>query len=135
MEMKHSKTVFTFSLHYFCNLMKRGIILMNLGSPDSTEVKDVRKYFNEFLMDKRVIDYPYLFRYLLVKGIIVPFRAPKSAEAYKSIWTKDGSPLIVLTKQLQQSLQQQIDEPVEIAMRYGNPTPQNAYENLLKKSP
>ena len=57
---------------------------MNLGSPDSTQVKDVRKYLNEFLMDGRVIDMPYLSRLLLVKGIIVPFRAPKSAEAYKT---------------------------------------------------
>jgi len=115
--------------------MKRGIILMNLGSPDSTDVKDVRRYLDEFLMDERVIDYPYLFRLLLVKGIIVPFRAPKSAEAYKSIWTKNGSPLIVFTKQLQESLEKQVAEPVEIAMRYGNPTPENAYDNLLKKIP
>src|SRR6266498_703189 len=109
--------------------MKRGIILMNLGSPDSTAVKDVRRYLHQFLMDGKVIDSPYLFRLLLVKGIIVPFRAPKSAEAYKSIWTKEGSPLIVHTKQLQKSLQNQIDEPVEIAMRYGNPTPDDAYSN------
>jgi len=115
--------------------MKRGIILMNLGSPDSTEVKDVRRYLDQFLMDERVIDYPYLFRLLLVKGIIVPFRAPKSAEAYKSIWTKDGSPLVVFTKQLQESLAKQVAEPVEIAMRYGNPTPENAYDNLVKKIP
>jgi protoporphyrin/coproporphyrin ferrochelatase len=115
--------------------MERGIILMNLGSPDSTKVKDVKRYLNEFLMDRRVIDYPYVFRLLLVKGIIVPFRAPKSAGAYKSIWTKEGSPLMVLTKQLQKSLQNQIDEPVEIAMRYGNPTPDDAYSNLLKKIP
>jgi ferrochelatase len=115
--------------------MKRGIILMNLGSPDSTAVKDVRRYLHQFLMDEKVIDSPYLFRLLLVKGIIVPFRAPKSAGAYKSIWTKEGSPLIVHTKQLQQRLQQQLDEPVEIAMRYGNPTPAVAYETLLKKIP
>jgi ferrochelatase len=115
--------------------MKRGIILMNLGSPDSTKVKDVRRYLDEFLMDERVIDYPYLFRFLLVKGIIVPFRASKSAKAYESIWAKEGSPLIVLTKQLQKSLQSQIDEPVEVAMRYGNPTPDNAYNLLLKKNP
>src|SRR5215831_13916641 len=115
--------------------MKRGIILMNLGSPDSTEVKDVRRYLNEFLMDKKVIDYPYLFRLLLVKGIIVPFRAPKSAEAYKSIWTKEGSPLIVFTEQLQQKLKQQISEPVEMAMRYGSPAPQVAYNNLVSKNP
>jgi len=114
--------------------MKRGIILMNLGSPDSTEVKDVRRYLNEFLMDERVIDYPYLFRLLLVKGIIVPFRAPKSAEAYKSIWTAEGSPLIVFTSQLEKKLEEQISEPVEMAMRYGNPAPQAAFNNLLSKN-
>jgi ferrochelatase len=108
---------------------------MNLGSPDSTEVKDVKRYLNEFLMDERVIDYPYLLRLLLVKAIIVPFRAPKSAKAYQSIWTVEGSPLIVLTKQLQKNLQDQLPEPIEIAMRYGNPTPKAAYEALLKKIP
>ena len=115
--------------------VRRGIILMNLGSPDSTEVKDVRKYLNEFLMDKRVIDMPYLQRLLLVRGIIVPFRAPKSAEAYRTIWWKSGSPLIELTKQLQKEVQQQLNEPVAIAMRYGNPTPAAAYDELLKKDP
>src|SRR5882672_136673 len=102
--------------------IKRGIVLMNLGSPDSTEVKDVRRYLMEFLMDGRVIDYPWLFRKLLVGGLIVPFRAPKTAEAYKTIWTKQGSPLIVFTKQLRDSLQLSLTEPVELAMRYGNPT-------------
>ncbi len=114
---------------------KRALLLMNLGSPDSTEVKDVRKYLNEFLMDGRVIDIPYLVRVLLVRGIIVPFRAPKSAEAYKSVWTNEGSPLIVLTKQLQQALQQKISEPVAIAMRYGNPSPKQAYDELMKENP
>ena len=114
---------------------KRGILLMNLGSPDSTEVKDVKKYLNQFLMDKRVIDNPYLLRLLLVQGIIVPFRAPKSAEAYKTIWTKEGSPLIVLTRQLEEALQQEVDEPVEITMRYGNPTPEEAFDKLLQRQP
>lgn len=112
---------------------KRGIILMNLGSPDSTGVKDVRKYLMQFLMDERVIDKPYLLRLPLVGGIIVPFRAPKSAEAYKEIWTKEGSPLVVLTKQLQNAVQQQVSDPVEIAMRYGNPTVKHAFDNLMKK--
>jgi ferrochelatase len=116
-------------------MAKRGIVLMNLGSPDSTSVKDVRRYLNEFLMDGKVIDIPYLLRVLLVKGIIVPFRAPKSAEAYSTIWTKEGSPLIVLTKHLQEVLQKKIEEPIEIAMRYGNPTPAEAFDNLLKQSP
>jgi ferrochelatase len=115
--------------------MKRAVVLMNLGSPDSTEVKDVKRYLNEFLMDERVIDKPWLFRALLVKGIIVPFRAPKSAEAYKSIWTNEGSPLIVLSKQLQQALDKTVEEPVTIAMRYGNPSPKAAYDELLEKSP
>lgn len=108
---------------------------MNLGSPDSTEVKDVKSYLSEFLMDKRVIDVPFLSRLLLVRGIIVPFRAPKSAEAYKTIWWEQGSPLIVLTQQLQKAVQGKMKEPVEIAMRYGNPTPEVAYENLLKNNP
>lgn len=108
---------------------------MNLGSPDSTEVKDVRRYLNEFLMDERVIDIPYLGRLLLVKGIIVPFRAPKSAAAYRSIWTKEGSPLMVISKQLQQAVQQQVEEPVVLAMRYGQPAPWTAFDELLQKVP
>ncbi len=108
---------------------------MNLGSPDSTEVKDVKKYLDEFLTDERVIDKSWLFRVLLVKGIIVPFRAPKSAEAYKIIWTKEGSPLVINTKKLQQALQNEVEEPVEIAMRYGNPSPEVAFGNLLKREP
>jgi ferrochelatase len=114
---------------------KRGILLMNLGSPDSTEVKDVRRYLNEFLMDERVIDKPYLLRALLVQGIIVPFRAPKSAEAYKTIWTNEGSPLIVISNQLRDALQQLVDDPVEITMRYGNPTPQAAFDRLMERQP
>lgn len=112
-----------------------GVILMNLGSPDSTEVKDVRSYLNEFLMDKRVIDYPYLLRLLLVKGIITRFRAPRSAEAYKSVWTPEGSPLIVLTKQLQAAVQNGTTLPIEIGMRYGNPSPKAAFDKLQKNFP
>lgn len=108
---------------------------MNLGSPDSTEVKDVKRYLDEFLMDERVIDKPWLLRALLVKGIIVPFRAPKSAEAYKSIWTEKGSPLIVISKDQERALQQEMQEPVVIAMRYGNPSPKKAYDELVQKNP
>ncbi|AYD48778.1 ferrochelatase [Arachidicoccus soli] len=116
-------------------MAKRGVILMNLGSPDSTSVKDLRKYLNEFLMDERVIDKPLWLRTLLVRGIIVPFRAPKSAEAYKTIWWKEGSPLVVLTEQLKKAVQSKMSETVEVAMRYGNPNPTQAYENLLKQNP
>ena len=112
---------------------KRGIVLMNLGSPDSTAVKDVRRYLMQFLMDERVIDKPYLLRLPLVGGIIVPFRAAKSAEAYKEIWTKEGSPLVMLTRQLQEEVQKKVNDPVEIAMRYGNPTVEHAFNNLMEK--
>jgi len=115
--------------------IKKGILLINLGSPQSTEAKDLRKFLDEFLMDERVIDKPWLLRALLVKGIIVPFRAPKSAKAYKKIWTKEGSPLIVHTRELKNSLQNEIEEPVEIAMRYGSQTPESAFEALLKREP
>lgn len=108
---------------------------MNLGSPDSTETKDVKKYLDEFLMDARVIDKPYLLRLLLVKGIITPFRAAKSAEAYKTIWWEEGSPLVVLTERLQAAVEKKTDMPVEISMRYGKPTPEAAYNALLQKQP
>ena len=114
---------------------RKAVLLMNLGSPDTTNVRDVRKYLAEFLMDGKVIDYPYIFRSLLVKGIIIPFRAKNSANAYKSIWTKDGSPLVTNTIDLQKDLRSALGEPIEIAMRYGNPTPQKAFDSLLKNNP
>src|SRR5688500_14005916 len=113
----------------------KGIILMNLGSPDSTSLSDVKKYLDQFLMDERVIDKPWPLRALLVKGIIVPFRAPKSAEAYSTIWTKEGSPLVVLTRRLQQAVQSKVQEPVEIGMRNESPDPEAAFESLLKRIP
>ena len=73
---------------------KTGVLLVNLGTPDSTKVPDVRKYLREFLMDGRVIDIGYPQRFALVNGIIAPFRAPKSAEEYRKLWDdKMGSPL------------------------------------------
>jgi ferrochelatase len=116
-------------------IMKKGIVLMNLGSPDSTEVKDVKKYLMQFLMDGRVIDYPYVLRALLVGGIIVPLRAAKSAAAYKRIWTDKGSPLVDTTRNVQTQLQQEIAEPVEIAMRYGNPSVEFAFKKLVAENP
>jgi ferrochelatase len=108
---------------------------MNLGSPDSTTVPDVRRYLDEFLMDERVIDYPAFFRNILVRGIIIPFRAPRSAAAYRTIWTKEGSPLIVLTKQLRDAVQAKTEMPVAIAMRYGLPTPKMGFDELLTQNP
>lgn len=111
----------------------KGVLLVNLGSPDSTAVKDVKKYLGEFLMDKRVIDLPYISRFLLVKGIILNTRPKKSAEAYKKIWWDEGSPLIVLSERLLKKVQQETDLPVELAMRYGNPSIKNGIEKLVAK--
>ncbi len=114
--------------------LKKGVILMNLGSPDSTEVNDLRKYLNEFLTDKRVID-SWFVRNILMRSVIIPKRAPESAKAYQTIWTKNGSPLIQYTRELAESLQMKISEPVGIAMRYGKPSMETAFESLIKKIP
>jgi len=116
-------------------MAKKVILLANLGSPNSTEVKDVRSYLNEFLMDERVIDIPYLARLLLVKGIIVPLRAPKSAAKYKTIWTDNGSPLIHITKQLTEAVEKESGVPTYMCMRYANPTPQSVLKIITKEHP
>jgi len=100
------------------------VLLLNLGSPDSTSVPDVARYLHEFLGDERVIDRPAngFLRSLLVHRIIIPRRAPKSAHAYEQVWTPEGSPLIVTSKNTQTKLQQRVDLPVALAMNYGNPS-------------
>lgn len=103
---------------------RTGVLLVNLGTPDSPSVPDVRKYLREFLMDGRVIDFPFLPRFLLVNGIIAPFRSPKSAKTYRELWTETGSPLKyygeVVTEQVQQRLGD--DYAVRLAMRYQSPS-------------
>ena len=94
--------------------------MINLGSPDSTSIKDVRKYLDEFLMDERVIGKSYWFRWFLVKVIILNTRPRKSAKAYKKIWWKEGSPLIVLSKRLFDKVTKLVKFPVALAMRYGS---------------
>ena len=111
----------------------KGALLVNLGSPDSTSVKDVKKYLDEFLMDKRVIDTPYLIRAFVVKGIILNTRPKKSAEAYKKIWWDEGSPLIVLSERLHKKVKEQTQIPVELAMRYGNPSIKSGIQKLVNK--
>lgn len=111
----------------------KGALLVNLGSPNSTSVKDVKNYLDEFLMDKRVIDTPYLVRAFVVKGIILNTRPKKSAEAYKKIWWPEGSPLIVLSERLHKKVQKQSKIPVELAMRYGNPSIKSGIQKLAEK--
>lgn len=99
----------------------RAVLLANLGSPASTEVADVRRYLNQFLMDPYVVDLPWPARRLLV-GLILLLRPKQSAAAYASIWWEEGSPLVVISRRVQQALQAKLDMPVELAMRYGEPS-------------
>lgn len=111
----------------------KGALLVNLGSPNSTSTKDVRNYLDEFLMDERVIDVPYLMRAFLVKGIILNTRPKKSAAAYKKIWWDEGSPLIVLSQRLHKKVKENSEIPVELAMRYGNPSMKSGIQKLAEQ--
>lgn len=113
--------------------MKRGVLLVNLGTPDSTKVPDVRKYLREFLMDKRVVDIPLVFRWMLVNLIIAPFRAPKSAHEYRKLFTERGSPLKYYTEDLLDPLRKLLGDEyvVEYAMRYQSPSVESSL-NALK---
>ena len=111
----------------------KGILLVNLGSPDSPEPQDVKKYLGEFLMDERVIDVPLWARNLLVKGIILKTRPKASAAAYKKIWWEEGSPLIVISERLQSKIQKQTDLPIALAMRYGSMTIKKGIQELVDK--
>lgn len=108
----------------------KGVLLINLGSPDSTSTKDVRKYLDEFLMDERVIDAPYWLRTLLVRGIILNTRPKKSAKAYRKIWWDEGSPLIVLSERLLKKVRAKTALPVSLAMRYGSPSIKSGLQEL-----
>jgi ferrochelatase len=112
--------------------MSKGILLVNLGSPDSPSVPDVRRYLNEFLMDGRVIDAPWPVRRFVV-GMILIKRPAESGHAYEKIWTKDGSPLVVTSKRVQAELQKRVTVPVELAMRYQNPSIELGVKNLAAK--
>lgn len=114
------------------NQRKKGVLLVQLGTPDAPSTPEVRRYLTEFLMDGRVIDIPALGRNLLVKGVIVPKRAAQSAATYATIWDDEkGSPLMYYSVLQQQMLQQELGEEyhVELAMRYQNPS----IESALKK--
>lgn len=112
--------------------MKKGILLVNLGTPDSPSVPDVRRYLDEFLMDGRVIDIKPIQRFFLVKGVIVPFRAPKSAKIYKEVWTEEGSALLIYGLENKRLLQESLGDEYVVAfgMRYQNPSIQSALDEL-----
>ena len=111
----------------------KGILLNNLGSPDSTQTKDVKKYLGEFLMDERVIDIPYIKRWILINGIILNVRPKKSSSAYKKIWWKEGSPLVVISKRFAKKIIKKIDIPLALAMRYGSISMEKGIKELVDK--
>lgn len=115
-------------------LGKTGVLIVNLGTPDSPNTPDVRKYLREFLMDGRVIDIPYIPRFLLVNGIIAPFRAPKSAKVYKELWLPEGSPLKIYGVAVEKLLQEALgnDYVVKLAMRYQSPSIESSLDAFQK---
>ncbi len=111
----------------------KGVLLVNLGSPESPTPKDVKPYLDEFLMDKYVIDVPFLLRALLVRGIILRNRPTKSAAAYAKIWWEEGSPLVVISERMTKKVQEKVDIPVALAMRYGTMTILKGLQQLKDK--
>ena len=111
----------------------KGVLLVNLGSPESPTAKDVKPYLDEFLMDKYVIDVPFLLRALLVRGIILQTRPKKSAAAYARIWWEEGSPLVVISQRMQKKVQEKSSIPVALAMRYGTMTIEKGLQELREK--
>ncbi|CAD5270245.1 MULTISPECIES: ferrochelatase [unclassified Imperialibacter] len=113
---------------------KKGVLLVNLGTPDQPDTPNVRKYLREFLMDGRVIDIPFVQRWMLINFIIAPFRAPKSAAEYQKLWDERGSPLKYYGEDVRDLLQKELtnDYVVALAMRYQNPSIASGLEELKK---
>lgn len=113
--------------------MQKGVLLVNLGSPDSPTAKDVKPYLDEFLMDERVIDVNPVLRNIIVRGIILNTRPKRSAEAYSKIWWEEGSPLIVISKRFMAKVKQKVDLPVALGMRYGSMSIKEGLQELKEK--
>ena len=117
---------------------KIGVLICNLGSPDSYSTKDVRKYLREFLSDTRVIEVPKIIWWLILNLLILPFRPKKSAALYKSVWLEEGSPLIVYSKRFMKKINELNENSenieFELAMRYGNPSIESALKSLKEKN-
>jgi ferrochelatase len=115
---------------------KKALLLINIGTPDEPSVSAVRKYLSEFLNDPRVIDLPWLARKLLVNLIIVPFRAPSSTKLYKQLWDDKGSPLLYITKYLEEKLSNRLPDGIDVftAMRYGNPNLKDVLHQIKDKN-
>lgn len=113
------------------HVSKKAVLLLNLGSPDSTKIPDVRRYLREFLSDGRVLDVNPLLRAIVLNLFILPFRPRKSAAAYATIWTEAGSPLIVTSRKQRDLLAAKLDVPVHLAMRYGQPAVSDVMKQIV----
>ena len=114
---------------------KIGVLVCNLGTPDSFESKDVRKFLREFLSDGRVVEIPKIIWWFILNGIILLVRPSKSAKLYKSVWTKEGSPLMVFSQKLVSKLSKELPSnfEIELSMRYGNPSIEKGLMSLKSK--
>ncbi|MEC9414438.1 MAG: ferrochelatase, partial [Pseudomonadota bacterium] len=111
----------------------KGILLVNLGSPDDLNLSSIKRYLKEFLSDDFVVDLPKIVQQILVNCIVIPFRSKRTKKAYEAIWTEEGSPLVINTKNIAQKLYEKINSPVEIAMRYQNPSIESALMQLKER--
>ena len=111
----------------------KGILLVNLGSPDDLNLSSIKRYLKEFLSDDFVVDLPKIVQQILVNCIVIPFRSKRTKKAYEAIWTEEGSPLLINTKNIAQKLYEKINSPVEIAMRYQNPSIESALMQLKER--
>lgn len=114
-------------------MSKAATLLLNLGSPDSTSIPDVRRYLDEFLSDERVLDMPAWKRAIILKLFILPKRPAESAEAYEKVWTEQGSPLVVISKDQHELVSKQVDMPVFLGMRYGSPSTSDVMAEIISQ--
>ncbi|MCV9877814.1 ferrochelatase [Brenneria izbisi] len=115
-------------------LEKPGVLMVNLGTPDAPTPQAVKRYLAEFLSDRRVVDTPRLLWWPLLRGVILPFRSPRVAKLYQSVWMEGGSPLLVISRRQQQALAARLPEiPVELGMSYGSPSLHSALDKLLSQ--
>lgn len=127
--------VFTESVFKTPKHAKQGLLLVNLGTPDDATKPAIRRYLRDFLSDPRVIDLPWFLRYALLYGVILPFRTPKTTEAYQTIWSSKGSPLKLYTDSLCQKLSHTLGKEyvVHFGMRYGSPSIEQALQALQEE--
>ncbi|MGF1739609.1 ferrochelatase [Vibrio profundum] len=113
--------------------IKLGVLLVNLGTPDSPNTSDIKRFLSQFLHDKRVVDMTPWLWYPILHGVILPVRSPKVAKLYQSVWMEEGSPLMVHSKRQASKLEARLGVPVELGMTYGSPSLHSGVEQLIRR--